>query len=277
MPWPFYAWPFFVKRLARGRTWVCMGLAFILMAHYIAPAFFSTDVIYTYFLSPLLKLWQGLPLLIFFSLAFALGAWVNRRALEMAALLGLLSLLPTFKIVQWYWTHWNEEYEAISYPLGGDFQKVVFTKKPNFYFILLDSYTSVEGLKVLGMDQTPFLQQMKERDFRVYDSFFTNFQTTRNAMPTYLNMSLKNQGKIFYHVPLKTRSRIIAGEAEVYRVFDHNGYKVSILHPNRYMLGDAGCPFFLCSPPMNWDSYYLSFFRTIVMNNALGTISRPHL
>ena len=245
---------------------ILMGVMFMLFAHYMGILFFGNKSIHQYFTAPTSRLVPNLPALIFFSVAF-LGGWMmGNRVHKMILFVGLLTIVPFYRFGANLALKWTAPKEIITYPYGisdealGQF---TFQKKDNIYFILLDSYTSIEGLEILGLNNTRFLNGIKKKGFNLYRSFFTNFQTTRNAMPTYLNMSLKNDGKLFYDVPWSIRSKIIAGEGQVYKILEHNNYKISMLYPNRYLLGNLPCQVAYCSPPISFMRYANLFIRII--------------
>ena len=252
---------------------ILMGLIFMLFAHYMKVAVAFNYYVRTYFTTPLVEWSPHLPVAIYSLLCFALGCLIGKRVREFSVLISLMMVPTLFQLVTGGVAKWMEPEEKITYPLGEsgeDLNHFNFKRKKNVFFILLDSYTSPEGLRVLGSDQKPFLKQLRGKGFRVYDSFYTNFQTTRYAMPAYFNMSLKNEDRLLYETSWPVRSRMIAGESQVYKIFRNNGYKMNMLLPNRYLMRNQFCSLDLCTPPLEWFSYLgLGLLRNVTFPNFL--------
>ena len=186
----------------------------------------------------------------------------------MTILFLLLHAIPLYFLGRAVWFKWMGPEHVITYS-DPELSDIPLKQRRNVYFILLDIYTSIEGLDLFGLDQTPFLKGLSRWGFSLYRSFFSNFQTTQYAMPSYLNMSIKNEGKLFYDVPWFIRSRVIAGEGQVYRVFERNGYKASIILPNRYLLPNLPCRFELCSPPPGLRRFFKQLIQILLTGSIL--------
>ena len=148
--------------------------------------------------------------------------------------------------------------------------------KKNIYFILMDSYTSVEGLKVLGLDKNPFLEQLEDRDFTIYSSFFTNFQTTRYAMSSYFSMSLVDpRYRIWYKTQRQVATQIINGQGLAYQILRDNGYQTHLIHESSYLI-DGRCYADFCFPKPAKKNRYLALFDRIVLRGWGGFIFDPN-
>ena len=269
-----------VNRLKKGHQKLVMGFTFMLFAHYMGVTFFGNNTIHEYLVAPLLQLGPYAVYLIFFSIAFALGFMMSGNVQKATLVVVLLYSLPLYSLGKAIFFKLIGPKEVITYPISNQkeaLKEFIFKKKDNVYFIVLDSYTSIEGLGVLGLDETPFLNGLSQRDFHLYKSFFTNFQTTRYAMPTYLNMSIKNRNDFYYQTSSSILSKIVAGEGLVYKIFKRNGYQMSIFHPNRYLLAGLPCGVSLCSPPLGWHRYFDLFMMVVPRQLYLPGVVQPNM
>ncbi len=64
----------------------------------------------------------------------------------------------------------------------------------DFYYIVMDRYARADQLaRVYGYDNTPFLNQLKQRGFNVYPSSFSNYQRTAHSLASSLNLDYLNR------------------------------------------------------------------------------------
>ena len=155
--------------------------------------------------------------------------------------------------------------------------KWIFKKKRNVYFLLFDSYTSLKGLELLGewysspekVKIDSFLDELSQREFYVYDSFYTNVQPTRYAMPSYFDMQLQYDDKNIYELSLEDRNKIMSGEGFVYKIFRENEYKVNI-PINRLWFGNPNFKSnFLSINNINYMKYF-ELFDKIILDHRYG-------
>ncbi len=173
---------------------------------------------------------------------------VSVRHQHLALILLLSAAVPTYDAVQAIIIN-NREQPAITrmhkQVLAGIDSK--FQRTPNVYFFILDSYTSIAGLRFLGIDNLPhtqnFFAALHNKDFTLYPSFFTNFQPTIYAVPTYLNMDVQHNASLMYDVPIKQLRAVAAGNNPVSKIFSDNDYQRYLLLSSNHLTGE------LCQPP----------------------------
>ena len=240
-----------------------MGIIFVLFAYYMRFPFFKSFKVMNYFVSPFESLFPYLPESIFAVAAFLLGLLLGKEIKRTTLILTILAFHSAYGLIEEEISPWLNPIN-----ISNDTEKISIKKKKNVYFILADSYTSVEGAGILGIDQASFLNDLSQRGFELYESFFSSFQPTRYAMPSYLDMSLKNDDKLFYQMSVKSLSKTIAGTGQVYQVFKYNNYQINIIHWSRYLIGKY-CYADMCYPPSDLNKY-LGLFNKIFFNNVLA-------
>ena len=154
--------------------------------------------------------------------------------------------------------------------------KWLFKKKQNVYFLLFDSYTSPKGLEMLGdrystpekTNINPFLEELSQREFYVYDSFYTNFQPTKYAIPSYFGMQLRYKDKYLYDLSLEDREKIMSEEGMVYKIFKKNNYKINIpTYDSLFFRGNFTSQFMFMNKK---QVKYFELFDKIVLDNKYG-------
>lgn len=68
-----------------------------------------------------------------------------------------------------------------------------------------------------------------KRGLKYYHSFYTNIQSTMNAMSSYFYMDSRYGHEIFNHLPEIEKQKIIAGANPVLRTFEKNNYVTNIV------------------------------------------------
>jgi hypothetical protein len=139
----------------------------------------------------------------------------------------------------------------------------VFKKRPSIYLIQPDSYVNIASLSKppFNIDVSPFLTELQERNFTLYDHFRSNFDST---LPSNLALfRTKNHG--YEGVYGTNKSEMLAARHGILQsnfVLDtlhHNGYESYMLPNSRYLMVE-GCGFKHCpeigSPAWIW--YYSS-------------------
>ena len=162
----------------------------------------------------------------------------------------LLSIVPSYNLFAEFVRRWsNAHRDQITYSLK---KNISFKKKKNVYFILLDSYTSIEGLKLLDINESSFLGRLYQRGFYNYESFFNNFQAVYEYMPSYLHMDIRNDLEVLYDVPRRLRSKITVSESQVHKVFLRNGYRYNHINFSSNLIkGDPSCLIDRCDVSSN--------------------------
>ena len=112
----------------------------------------------------------------------------------------------------------------------------------------MDSYASIEGLDILGINVDRFAKNLNEKGVRIYKSFFSNFQRTKYAMPSFLHMNLKINDLLLYQTSPLTLARIITGEGQAYKIFQRNSYEINLIHCFRYLIQGGPCKISSCTP-----------------------------
>lgn len=95
-------------------------------------------------------------------------------------------------------------------------------EKPNIYYIILDGYANNSVLKkYYNFDNSEFTNSLKQLNFSVCDSAFSNYYYTSQSLASTLNLDyLKNQNDIGDLLP----------ENRVFKIFSENGYKIYHLY-----------------------------------------------
>ncbi len=70
-----------------------------------------------------------------------------------------------------------------------DNDQIRFTKKPNVYFIITESYPNKEALgKIYSFDNRPFYENLEERKFTLHHNYFSNYNHTLASLPSLFGM-----------------------------------------------------------------------------------------
>lgn len=128
-------------------------------------------------------------------------------------------------------------------------RQVTFTRKPNVYFIVPDSYPNREALaKIYNLNNEKFYQQLESAGFSVYHSALANYTSTLNSLSSTFGM-----GHHYYRMSvghnevIGSRKYIASEQNPVVSNFKNNGYQVHYVHESEYLLTN-GCFVDLCSP-----------------------------
>ncbi len=248
------------------------GVLFASFVCYMLVLFFS-NVTTNIYIKPLSKMFIYSALV---CLTFYLG-WISVRLTSKIAqvilIVSIVSLIVTVPISKIIDNSFTDKWVAKNnHSIPSDVSSYIFKKKPNIYFILLDSYTSVEGLKLLGLDTSDFISNLQKRDFKVNRSFYANYDSTMESMPSYFNMNIYNNGIKIHEIPWLIKQQMIAGQAPVYEVFKKNGYKINIMHEDNYLTAEY-CFADYCYPLQKPINKFLKIFDIVVLNDNLEIIS----
>ena len=113
---------------------------------------------------------------------------------------------------------------TLAFPLDGNpFWSGRATRKPNLYWLVVDSYPNAAVLRShYRFDNGAFLESLRARGFYVADDSFANFSTTRLSVPTTLDMQYvvdtgerysEDRGALHVRLPGRTNSGMIAAVA----------------------------------------------------------------
>jgi hypothetical protein len=127
--------------------------------------------------------------------------------------------------------------------------KSTVKRQPDVFFFLFDAYGRADMLKAgMGYDNTPFLDQLRQRGFSVLDKSFANFPITNLSLSSTLNMDFVvkpgSGGKRGY----LAYQPILAGYNNTVRMFQRVGY--SYIHAGSNSWGQSHCrgPGVYCVP-----------------------------
>lgn len=164
--------------------------------------------------------------LIFFILAFI---WIKRRRSGFSAtrfyLNSLLLLLVLADSVLLLSKVVSPSRKATGLPEG--FSSCDSCSKPDIYFILADEYAGNTELKDLfSYDNSPFLDSLSQRKFRVISESHSNYNYTPFSMASILNMDYlplsatdRNQSDLTYCYTAIENNRLL-------RFLEHHGYRL---------------------------------------------------
>ncbi len=200
------------------------------------------------------------------------------RHQQLAIILLLITSIPTYRVVRAIIinSHKNQavtaSYNQIMAGIDSEFQRT-----PNVYFIVLDSYTSIDGLKVLGLDKLQhtqdFFSALQSKGFTLYPSFFTNFQPTRYAIASYLNMDLHHNNTLIYDVPVKQLQAVAAGNNLMSKIFLANNYERYLLLSDNYLTEEmclaSRC---LLGTQSRQFNRYFALFDKVVTNGIVKSL-----
>lgn|GEM_PF-4903773 len=127
----------------------------------------------------------GISFLAFLVLSFfAIRVLSDKNHIRLiSAFFLMLSLMPTGQLVLFKLTESDGD-QSIKMPL-----KAEPVRKPNVYYILLDSYMRADTLKTnLGYDNSAFIDFLGEADFYVADQSYVGYPTTIYSLTTTFRM-----------------------------------------------------------------------------------------
>lgn len=104
--------------------------------------------------------------------------------------------------------------------------------KPNIYLFILESYQGNEALKKLyHYDNTPFIDELKNMDFKVYEKVYSNAPNTRSSLSSVFSISYLN------HVPENFIDCMLTKpyKYKVSNTFLMNGYEIEYIFPTAYL------------------------------------------
>lgn len=153
--------------------------------------------------------------------------------------------------------------------------QIKFSKKPNVYFIVTESYPNREALKTIyDIDNAAFYQQLKSSGFILYHDFYSNYNYTFASLPSVFAMEHH-----YYQINLGNFDSIGGRrmiEAETYNsvvdTFKNNSYKIQYIHTNNSLLTKGASVDFCYPTPANCLA--LEFFLTH-QNISKGSVFRP--
>lgn len=278
----------FVLRKRKQKEKILHGLLFLLFIYYmrIPTKEYITSFLLSYVLpySVYINDWFVLHIIIFiamiiiYAVFFYLGWKLSQSTIKVMLILAIMSLFPVYNLLIGAYQHVTEEAVLEEHTprslLHAD--DMLFQKKPNVYFILFDSYTNREGLKIFDLHPTHDISdKLAKLNFTVYPFFYTNLQPTTNALPTYLQMDIKYGGKFFYKLLADNKSKIIAGDNPVFELFKKNGYRTEIISP--FIYEDDYCFADKCFTKENTKFMFTHFHMpdSIILNNMFRLLFSP--
>jgi hypothetical protein len=115
---------------------------------------------------------------------------------------------------------------------------IVFTKKPNIYLFLLESFHSLDVLKnVYGIDTLNFVKELKEQGVTIYDSVYSNYTYTLFSTASIFKMdhSYYYGARGNMDVMMDVR-RLLSGMTfnPVLNILKQNGYRIAYILSSNY-------------------------------------------
>jgi len=102
------------------------------------------------------------------------------------------------------------------------------TKRPDLYFIVLDAYGRADVLReVFGYDNTPFLDAMGARGFKVASKARTPYEWTNQSLPACVNMAYLETLKKEIDDCEAINPRRVYRDAVLHRVLEAQGYHLA--------------------------------------------------
>lgn len=134
-------------------------------------------------------------------------------------------------------------------PTHSNYQQVTFSKKPNVYYIIPDSYPNREALeRIYNWDNNQFYQQLESAGFSVHHSAFANYVSTLSSVSSTFGMGHHYyRGSIGNSELIGSRKFISSQQNPTVSIFKNNGYRIQYVHETAYLL-KKGCFVDLCSP-----------------------------
>ncbi len=166
-------------------------------------------------------------------------AWFLRAHLKkivafqfLLALIALFSLIPNVISQLNYSDTWKEQPD--------DIEAVVFTKRPNVYYIQPDGYVNFSEL-VKGfyqLEEIPLKPYLEEKRFTQYPDVRSNYTSTLSSnMATFtMKHHYNNYGFNFSELP--DARAIIVNDNPVLRIFKNNNYKTHFIAEHSYIIAN---------------------------------------
>ncbi len=176
-------------RKRKNREQILHAMLFLLLFFYMQPPIYQwLQFLSTVFLYPWLLF-----------LVLYLGYKLYNNTHKIIVVIVIASFLPTYKLVKGVYIRMPQKTVATTD------KRIIFQHKPNVYFFLFDSYTNAQGMKVIGLAPPPhdtnvISQRLQEKGYTLYPDFFTNFQSTRFALTSYMSMDVMVRDKSIYHM-----------------------------------------------------------------------------
>ncbi|WP_028388003.1 sulfatase-like hydrolase/transferase [Legionella fairfieldensis] len=167
---------------------------------------------------------------LFFSMGYVLVNKITKNFIFILLLLNLVNLIPLVKPKASDYFHHLYTQNTSSEPS--------LKTKPNIFFILVDSLTSMKGMESLGIKKEleAFMNQLAQIGFTHYPDFYTSLQPTKYALLTYLNMSYKINEENAYRISKQELMSYSLNKSRIYHVLKKNGYTLNIIHQMEYFL-----------------------------------------
>lgn len=262
-----------VLRKNKNRDQILYGMLFLLFIFYMrSPIIESSQLFYTFIHGESPTLLYKLIFAPILGIIFFCAGWkLHNNTIKIMALIAIMSLLPTYKLVEGVYLRVSEKEvdEATTQQLLLSDRSAVFQSKPNLYFLIFDSYTNLEGMELLGLSSKGELEKLQKRGFRLYPHFFTNFQSTLYALASYFNMAAHINGKSIYHAYDHNIREIIAGNSKVHHAFAANNYDMYVFSDDRYLTGNncfvSSCIYANQKPLF----LYFNLFDNLILGNLL--------
>lgn len=210
-------------------------------------------------------------------LFFGIGWRLSKRTLKVSIVIAAMSLLPLFNLAKGvYYVVLDKQ----TTPLQARNMSTTFSNQPNIYFLVFDSYASIDALEAMDISSSETTAYLHENDFTIYPSFYTNMQSTRRAMSSYFGMDIEFGSKA-YGMSEDKMQKIISGDNPVFKLLNGNGYTTKIImvnewfkfNMNSFMIGNY-CFANSCHPS-KIDGYYINYFSifdNIILSGYLHTM-----
>jgi len=170
-------------------------------------------------------------------LAIVIGVLLKKHLKKIVVFQLLLSVLVFIKLVPDFYKHVTYSSEWVVQT--DDIESVIFKKKPNVYIIQPDGYANFSELKGTNynFDNTAFESFLREKDFKLYDGFRSNYNSTLSS-----NTSMFAMKHHYYNSPKRNANELynsrdlIVGENPVTSIFKTNDYKTFLILEKPYLL-----------------------------------------
>ncbi len=237
-----------------------------------------------------IELWQAKPadfvigifVVILGAASFFIGKYLSPHTVKVLVVLAVMSILSAVKIAQGIYLNSSSSAEVVA-NLALDASDTVFYRQQNVYFLLFDAYTNSGGLEAIGLTASPELRQhLTKNKFTTYPQFYTNMQSTRQAISTYFSMDIRLGDKSIYAISLDRMQRISGGDNPVFSIFKRNGYATKIIMGNSTQfdlnahMRNGYCFASLCMHKQShFLSSYFSIFDKVVLNGMFSSAYAP--
>ncbi len=100
-------------------------------------------------------------------------------------------------------------------------ENLEFTKNPkrDIYIILLDAYAGKRTLTHLGIDNSDFINKLKQKGFVVYENMESNYSATVGSIPSFLNV------EYIQNLPYETSGEAVS-DAKIFKIAKKADYKI---------------------------------------------------